>query len=548
MLVLASLAIMASCGKKVEVAFSSASVEMAPEGGVVEVALTSNGDWSVDTHPEWIAVSPNAGTGDAKLTLTASANEGSESRTGEITVSSKDNSATLTVTQGVRAVYLTLSPTEISCGEGGGAFSVAVVSNCDWTVGEMPSWLHCDLESGSGNGDMVLTVDAMTDDMAVDREGQVVVAGGEVSAALTVVQYADPIEEFEVTPVELHFESQGGTLSVSVVATVAWTVTKEADWITLGTTEGTGDMEVSVEAAANEAYEARMTHLNFDSSNGFHVTVEVSQEAAENPHFLEVTPQELSFAYQGGTMDVSIGCDTDWEVTNFQPEWASLSAIAGTGTGTLTLAVEPNTISEPRSFSFNIVSGTLTQRILVSQEAGVEPPMVSLTPDTLSVSYTGGIGINLNVTANVSWELQPSAPWIILSGNTGDGDATVGVVVDLNSSELERQGSIRAFYNGQLMDETIVVQEGRPNILETDITEINAGAAGGEYLIQLTANQSWNVEKGASWLTVDPLSGTGDGQLVVKIESLMSPIPRTAEIYIRGSLGRTVIVTVNQSN
>ena len=67
LLAVAVLIVMASCGKKVEVSLSKSSIDFRPEGGDIEVALTSNGDWTATSSVEWIAVSPASGKGDATL-------------------------------------------------------------------------------------------------------------------------------------------------------------------------------------------------------------------------------------------------------------------------------------------------------------------------------------------------------------------------------------------------------------------------------------------------------------------------------------------------
>ena len=56
MAVIIALVVMAGCGKKVDVAFSTSTLNIAAEGESVEVTLTSNGDWTIDTYPEWLTV------------------------------------------------------------------------------------------------------------------------------------------------------------------------------------------------------------------------------------------------------------------------------------------------------------------------------------------------------------------------------------------------------------------------------------------------------------------------------------------------------------
>ena len=57
------------CQKAVEVSFDGTVPEIEAQGGSVEVALKSNGDWTVSSSAEWLAVTPTSGNGNTTLTL-----------------------------------------------------------------------------------------------------------------------------------------------------------------------------------------------------------------------------------------------------------------------------------------------------------------------------------------------------------------------------------------------------------------------------------------------------------------------------------------------
>ena len=539
------------CRKEVKVAFTTSTVNVAAEGGEALASLTSNGDWVVDSHPEWLTVSPMNGFGDAQFKLTVSANDAEETRSGEVKVSSKDHTATLTVTQEFVEKYLRVT-NGIYADCFGGSFTIDVESNVEWTISGMPVWISTSVTEGSNNGEIGVEIASIQGEVSEGRQAVLTIEGGGKKALCVVSQSHETQHVFSIDPMDFAFSCEGGTTSLTVRSTMPWAATSQTDWFTFSPGSGEGNAEMTVDVSENSELFSREGNIQFsctypDGTTGT-AMVWVRQEAAPDPHFLTVDPAELTLGNEGGTTEVKVECDTDWNVIDFQSAWATVSAMSGTGNGIIAVSADPNPINEPRSFSFTVVSGELVKRVTVSQEAGEEPPFVSLTPDTLSVPYSGSVSNNLTLASNVPWTLLSSDSWILLSSSSGEGNATVGVVVDMNLAETPRYGSVKAFYNGQLMDETFIVQEGKPNFLETDITEINAGPEGGEYIIQVTANQSWTVEKGAAWMTIDPQSGTGDGQIVVKIKAMLSMLPRTAEIHIIGSLGSTVIIPVTQSH
>lgn len=542
------LLLVAGCQKKVDVAFTTPTVNVAAEGGEVTASLTSNGDWTVDSHPEWLTVSPMYGSGDTPLKLYVYANDGQEARSGEVEVSSKDNSAKLTVTQGFVETYLRVTPETYSTDRFGGSFEINVESNLEWTLTDIPDWITASVTEGSNDGQIALTIAPITFEVAEDRQATLFVDGGDLKAPVTVVQSHESLQIFEVTPSELELSYLGGTASLTVRSTLPWTATADADWITISPNSGDENSEMTVIIVENTEFASRKENIRFSYTYPGGTTgdanVLVRQEAAPDPHFLTVDPQELTFGKDGGTAEITIACDTGWE-TELLSEWASVSASSGTGNATLTLTVSQNVVTEPRTVDFWVLSGNLKRNVVISQEKGDELPTVALAPDTVFVSSSGAVK-NLTISSNTSWMLQSNSSWIMLLSPTGSGNGTREFIVDSNLSSEPRYGQIVAVHDNQVMDMAVVAQEGKLYLLETDITEIAARPEGGEYTINVTSTMNWTVEKGANWLKYTPTSGTGNGQVVVIVDPLNSPRPREAVIHILAENGATVVVHISQ--
>ena len=543
------LLLAASCAKKVNVAFNTPTVVVEAAGGQMDVLLTSNGDWTVDSHPAWMTVAPESGSGDTKLTLTVQANETGLERAGEVKVSSKDNTATLTVTQEMMELYLNVSPISIACDRWGDTVEIRVTSNVVWQLNGVPDWITASTTEGTNNGTITVVIAPISEEVSQGRQADLVITGVGMEAHIAVNQSHESSLVFSVSPMELNFSNEGGTQSLSVTSNIPWTVACQAEWITINPNSGNGDGTVTVNVAENTALESREGIIQFLYSfpggtlGSTHVMVR--QEAAPDPHFLTVTPNEFSFGKEGGTADINISCDADW-TTNLDSDWISLSATSGTGDANLVLTVTENIIVEPRALSFWFSSGNLVQRVSVSQEQGDEPPMVELLPDTLFVSYTGAVK-TLTINSNVSWNLETNDEWILMLSTSGNGNGTRDAIIDGNQTGETRIGHIRAKHDNVVMDETIVVQETRPIIFETDITMIEARPEGGQYTINLTSTLNWHLEKGADWVTCEPVSGTGDAQIVVTVASMASLQPRATRIFIIGEFDKKVIIDVTQA-
>ena len=175
---------------------------------------------------------------------------------------------------------------------------------------------------------------------------------------------------------------------------------------------------------------------------------------------------------------------------------------------------------------------------------GDEPIMASFEPDTMFVSFNGGVQ-TLQLTSNTTWQLQVSS-WITLITSSGEGDATFDIVVNSNSDPYERIGFVRAIHNGQVLGTMIVVQEGKIDTLEADITELDVRPEGGSFEIQVSSNQSWTVNTDVEWIHCDPLSDFGNKILTVTVDAMEGFRPRTGHVKLSGEMGNSVSITVNQ--
>lgn len=531
------------CRKTVEVSFDNAAKEIAPQGDTIEVALKSNGEWAIESTEEWLVVSPMSGNGDATLTLIAGTNTTGEARSTEIKATTKDNTAVLTLTQGVYEEYLSVTPKEIMCAPDGGEFVVELSTNVDWFV-STPDWIRISQSEGSGDARITLTVSSIEGDLTEGREAQVFFGNLSISERVHVVQAAEPILGIDLTPSSLAFVCTGETKTVAVATEDSWTVSLEEDWVSVSQLEGQGDAEISVTVGENPIYETRSTIVLFTTAGGVQAVLAIRQEASPDPHFLEALPLEFDFGKEGGEREITIGCDTDW-VFDLNCPWLSLSQMSGTGNAIVVLTAEQNLVTEPRSFEFHIKSGELFYNFTVSQAPGDTPLVVNFDSDTLFVAYVGGLQ-RVQLTSNTSWSLQADG-WIGLNMMTsGEGDASFDVIVDSNSDPDARVGFLNAIHGGQVLATLVVVQEGKPNLLETDVIQLDVRPEGGDYVVQVTANQNWFVNVDVDWLHCNPQSGFGSGSFTITVDAAVSPRPREGHVKVGGETGSEVIITISQ--
>ena len=533
----------AGCRKPVEVSFAENAKEIAAAGETFEVGLKSNGEWTVTTSVDWVSVAPSSGSGDATLTVMVQSNLTSESRTAEIKAVTKDHSDLLNLTQAMEG-FITVAPTSIFCGDDGGEFNVEIVSNIAWSVSEVPSWISLSEISGTGNKTVVMTVLSVSGDFSVARSADLLFGNEEMQATLSVTQAPEPQIPITVTPRSLQMACEGETKTVDVACAGEWEALITEEWVTVDKGEGVGDMSVAITVSENPVYEPRRTTVSFRSSTGTIAIVSIAQDASPDPHFLEVSPTSLNFSSEGGEETISIACDALWKA-DVNENWLSFSETIGTGNATITLTASANGVHESRTAMVVIASDNLERVITVSQEAGNDEMFVSFSPDTLYVSYTGA-SQTFSLTSNTSWMLESSSVVVFLSPMAGNGNATINTIIDVNSSEEPRTGYIRANHHGQMLGELVIVQEGKPDLLEANITNISAPAEGGEFVIHVTSNQGWRVSVSDQWITAAPVEGFGNGDVTVVVKPLNSQRPRTGTITLKADSGKIVVIEVKQ--
>ncbi len=530
------------CNKAVEVSFDGATKEIDAQGGTFEMGLKSNGEWTLVTTADWLSVTPVSGSGDIMLTLVAEANTTQESRSAEITASTKDNTATLTVIQQAPQYYINVTPKEILCGGEGGEFTMQVSSNIEWMI-STPQWISCSLMQGSDDATVTLTVAAYDGTEGVEREAEVFFGNLVAFEKVRVVQTTEPVLGIELSPMNLDFVCTGETKTVSVATEDAWTASTTAEWVVVSQAEGHGDAVVSVTVGENPEYTSRQATVDFVTAGGIPATLIVRQEATPDPHFLEVSPLSFQFGKEGGEKEITVGCDTQWSFELNCP-WLSLSQMEGTGNATIVLTAEPNPVMEPRAFEFHVKSGELLYELWVTQEAGDEPVLAEFTTDTVFVNYSGGLQ-QLELMSNTTWTLEASG-WITLITSFGEGNASFDIAVNSNPNQEERIGFVNVKHDDQLFGTVVVVQEGRQNYLEVDIVEMDVRPEGGSFTVHVTANQSWTVNVDVDWLHCDMVSGFGNKDVVITVDPMVLMLPRTGHVKFSGSSGSDAIVTVNQ--
>lgn len=176
--------------------------------------------------------------------------------------------------------------------------------------------------------------------------------------------------ELSLSSRAVSFMADGGQQNVTVSTNESWTVSGGAAWVSVTPTSGSGDGSFTVSAQANDTFDARSAELTVAAGDKTQ-TVKVSQ-LSQSPS-IDVQPTSLEVGYEAGNQTVTITSNAPWTLTLSEGcDWITPDKTEGTGSATVTLAIQANVLREAREAVVTIketVGGT-AKEVAVSQEMG----------------------------------------------------------------------------------------------------------------------------------------------------------------------------------
>jgi hypothetical protein len=166
-----------------------------------------------------------------------------------------------------------------------------------------------------------------------------------------------------------------------------------------------------------------------------------------------LNPLSTTVTYSGGNASGSVssqsGCT--WTAASNSGWIKVTSGATGTGNGSVTYNVSPNSTSTARTGSLTIAENTLT----VTQ-TGQPACSYSVSPLSKSAYYFGGYASeSVSSPSRCSWSAVSKVSWIrVVSGAAGAGKGTVKYYINRNGSHTARTGTLT------IAGKTVTVKQG----------------------------------------------------------------------------------------
>ena len=287
----------------------------------------------------------------------------------------------------------------------------------------------------------------------------------------------------------LSFEAEGGSQDVAITANFEYKVSTTANWISYTETDNIITITVPKYAEVEErSADITISNEKYNISE----VVKVTQGAFEPK--LSVEPSELNFAVDGGSQEVVLTANFEYNVST-DADWFT---VAKTDNG-ISVTVPEYAEVETRTADIIISSEkyNITKTIKVSQDAFV--PAITINPEMLTFAAEGG-SQDVEITANFEYKISSNTEWLTCTKNENG----VAIIVP-NYVEIEERAAeitISSTSDKYNISKTIkVTQSAFEPKLSVEPSEISFTADGGSQKASITANCEYTISATADWIS-----------------------------------------------
>lgn len=348
---------------------------------VVSVASTRNGG------APWCTVAPTSGNaGSHTIKVTTTPNETYDDRSVTVTLKAGAEVKSFVVSQKQKdALLLTNDKFEVD--QAGGTVTVEVKSNVSYTatIGEeCKDWIK---ESNSTRA-LSTTTKSYTVAMNEDgkkREGSIIFSDGSLTETVHIYQAGGSI--ILLSQNDCHVSASGEEITVELRSNCDYEVVMPSvDWIKETMTRGMSSHTLHYTVAPNDSYDGRKAEIIYrdksDSSIADTLTILQAQKDA-----IIISEKEVKVGSEGGTVEVKIDANVDFEMQLPDVEWISETSTRGLSTHKKYLKIAENTGETSRTAEvvFKNTTSGIEETLTVSQSAKGKRVKVHVEkPGTLS--------------------------------------------------------------------------------------------------------------------------------------------------------------------
>lgn len=377
------------------------------------------------------------------------------------------------------------------------------------------------------------------------RSGTYTVYNRDNSAVVTLSQQANYLN---ITPLNITFPANWVLAQpAQIVVGSPFGFTYSTDGVTWYTVSGTGSPLTVNVGSNNTSTSPRSAGLRiYQVQAGLSGIVTITQQGK----VFNVSPTTVSIGYlSSSTARFTVVSTFPVVIGNGNSQLSvSPTSFPNGGTGDVVITVlQANTAVTSRTFLLSASDGTDNIPITVVQSGA--PASLTISPQNQAVA-TGGGTFSVQLSSNVNWVLTANDTWFtITSATSGSGSTTVTYRVNSNNTTSIRTGRIIASSPSYpLLGASVTITQAAPEFyFDPSVWSISWGTTSGSTRIVATGLY-WTVSTDATWITVQTLSGTGNGTVNYTVGVNLSTSSRTGVISAVSGTTRITYTLTQEAN
>lgn len=582
--------------------FSQQSLSFPGEGGRIKVQVTANVNWAATIAPNWILLLPEQGVGSREMEIICLENTSENSRSARVTIGGGGLSASILVNQEGGTVTPCTAAAELQLNNIGYSFAaiaweavagVEAYQSRLRTLGadnwQTSPWIsqtndvwnnlnpcqdyeiqirtRCEEGQEGAFGSSLIFQTLGCDDVYCYSYGnssdywiEEVQFGDLVQRSGNGFGYSNFTNLFSEAPTgeQLSLKLTPGT-NRSSSQRIYWRVW--VDWNEDHDFKDDKEQVFQIQSTANTKIETtfqvpedatpgdkRMrvsfNPFGFSSPCQNRVTMDVEDYTLRVVPYRQIItdPADLNFSAAGGALPLKVAADYSWTIET-AAEWLSLSAAQGTGEQSVEVNCDPNPNFSPREGEISVYTADAERIVKVTQAGRV--PQLQATPFFLSFAANGGQAV-LEITSEVSWQVESSAAWLYSDVQSGAGGANLQITCSPNPDGQDRFANI-VVRNAEFDVQAVVLvnQSAQFDVFNPEVNTLNFGYEANCQNLAIESNAAWEAVQIPDWLSVSPEFGFGDSSLEICVKDNPIGSERSEEILfnINGSSQATLVIT-----
>ena len=504
-----------------------------------EFKVLSSGKWTAKNIPAWVSLSKTTGSGDESgitesISVVSTKNLTESDREATIQIVSNDNPNHVKMVNLHQdkfdfridnSAFVYTNPLDVS------SKTLGIVCPAAWTIEGDESWVSTSVEEGEGDGSIIITPQQ---NLTTSDRSAVITVTSTLNSLKRILTVSQPKFIFDIDKSSHMFNSpialENNGLTVNVDCSAEWTVSKDAEWINISATSGSGKSSFVITPTTNPYTTERKGRVVVTSSmNGLTKEIIISQKAFE----FNSTEANVSFVgCAAPSQSIDVTCSGAWTITNSGASWLSVSQSVMSGNGHVVLTAANNLSGSSRSAVVTITATdnpALTKKINVAQERHD----LSLSKSNIAFAPVPSASESFTITSTGPWVITSDQAWCTVSSTSGSGNATITVNAATNGNTSTRSATITVACPNTSLKKIISVDQEK-FVFDSESANISfVGCAAPSQSIDVICSGAWTItNSGASWLSVSQSVMSGNGHVVLTAANNLSGSSRSAVVTI----------------